>query len=352
MKSASSLLKSDASPAVKSASPAASDASPTAGDGALFAKNRPFWSKIPLFSPKPHPVRLSAGRPARIGEIVLWGDDERETLRDGLFPQSAMKIRQTKILGLALLLGGLTLAGLGLWLLLSPAQYVATAKIWVVNDVSDYPMGYNPNERVMFDPYFTQTTFEIIQSGLILSNVVATLNLNETWGKKYFDGSKLTTAESIKIINQHLRLAPVRNTSLIEITYISDDPKEAAYLANAIADGYRDYRLDTRQEISKKGMEILQQQYQDEEKQLLLQPTNREQLLQNHKLLAAKIEAERLEMQIPKFSTVQIVDQAKPPQFPVSPNRTLGAVLFAAGLLSLLAGILLLKLVPKGTTGN
>lgn len=114
-------------------------------------------------------------------------------------------------------------------------------------------------------------------------------------------------------------------------------------MANAIADGYRDYRLGIRRETSKKGMEILQQQYQNEEKQLSLQSTNSEQLLQNHKLLAANIEAEKLDMQFPKFPMVQIVDLAKPPQFPVGPSRTLGAVLFAAGLLSLLAGILLLK---------
>lgn len=125
-----------------------------------------------------------------------------------------MKIRQTKILGLALLLGGLALADVGLWLLLSPAQYAATAKIWVVNDVDDYPV-YRPNDKTVipYDPYFIQTTFEIIQSELVLSNVVTTLNLNETWGKKYLAGSKLKVAESIKIINRHLRLTPVHKHS-------------------------------------------------------------------------------------------------------------------------------------------
>jgi uncharacterized protein involved in exopolysaccharide biosynthesis len=89
----------------------------------------------------------------------------------------------------------------------------------------------------------------------------------------------------------------------------------------------------------------LQQQYQDEEKQISLQPTNSEQMLGLHKLLAKKIEALKIEPTA-KTVMVQFVDQAEPPQFPVSTNRPLGAALLAVGLFPLLGGILLLKSKP------
>jgi uncharacterized protein involved in exopolysaccharide biosynthesis len=93
------------------------------------------------------------------------------------------------------------------------------------------------------------------------------------------------------------------------------------------------------------GLQILQQQYQDEEKQISLQPTNSEQMLGLHKLLAEKIESLKMEPS-PKTVIVQFVDQAEPPQFPVRTNRPLGAALFAVGLFPLLGGMLLLKSKP------
>src|ERR1700722_14080914 len=61
-----------------------------------------------------------------------------------------------------------------------PESYSSTARIKVENDVTDIP-GINGTPSVGFmsyDPYFIQTTFEIMQSEMVLSNVVAALDLN------------------------------------------------------------------------------------------------------------------------------------------------------------------------------
>ena len=246
------------------------------------------------------------------------------------------------LLGLAFLLGGLALCGAGLWLLLSPPQYAATVRIKIEHD-SELP---DSAGNISYDPYFIQTEFEILQCQLVLSNVVASLNLNVVWGRKHSNGEPLKYAECYEIIKKHLCLAPVRNNiKLIDITYYSDDPKEAADVANAIGAVYKDYRLQSRKALVASGLQILQQQYQDEEKQISLQPTNGEQMLQLHKLLAEKIEALKMES-TPKTVMVQIVDPAKPPQFPISTNRPLGAALLAVGLFPLLGGMLLLKSKP------
>jgi len=104
------------------------------------------------------------------------------------------------LLGLVLLLGGLALCGAGLWLLFSPPQYAATARIKLEADEPD-SSGYGG-----FGGYFPQIAFEIIQSRLVLSNVVAGLNLNEVWGEKYSNGEPLKYAECYVIIKSHLRL--------------------------------------------------------------------------------------------------------------------------------------------------
>lgn len=275
------------------------------------------------------------------------------------------------LLGLALLLGGMALCGVGLWLLLSPPQYAATARIKMENDEPDSA------GNVSYDPYFIQTSFEIMKSQLVLSNVVAGLNLNAVWGKKYSAGEPLKYIECYEIIKKHLRLVPVRNTKFIDITYYSGDPREAADVANAIGVGYKEYRIQSRKKLVASGLQILQQQFQDETKQILILQTNVEQLrhkyaIQNgapsnqspeqqpyweekkqldrltdfHKLFATKIEAVKLDEQMPKTVMVQFIDQAEPPQSPVGSDRPLGAALLAIGLFPLIGGFLFLKSKP------
>ena len=93
-------------------------------------------------------------------------------------------------------------------------------------------------------PYFIQTEVEVIQSQVVLSNAVKKLNLNEMWGKKYFAGETLKTAESMQILKGRLSVAPVRNTEIIGITMYSDDRMEAATIANAVAGEYQNYALE------------------------------------------------------------------------------------------------------------
>ena len=113
-----------------------------------------------------------------------------------------------------------------------PESYSSTARIKVDATTTNY------------DPYFIQTEFEIIQSQVVLERVIKKLNLNEIWGKKYFNGEMLKTKESLQILKGRLSLVPVRGTKLVAITVFSDDRHEAAILANAVAEAYRDFSTE------------------------------------------------------------------------------------------------------------
>lgn len=151
-----------------------------------------------------------------------------------------------------------------------PESYASTARIKVEKDVTDV-QGINgtPTPTYMtYDPYFIQTTFEIMQSQLVLSNVIAKMNLNVKWGNKYFNGETLKTSETMEILKQRMQLAPVRNTELISITVYSDDKQEAADLANAIAEAYKEYRVESRQALTENGLRTLEQQYQQQSQEI------------------------------------------------------------------------------------
>lgn len=146
-----------------------------------------------------------------------------------------------------------------------PESYSSTCRIKVENDGTDIGVGSSmPTSMLPYDPYFIQTTFEIMQSQIVLSNVISALNLNVEWGKKYYNGETLKSTETMQILKGRMGLSPVRNTKLIAITVYSDDPKEAALLANTIAEAYKNYRLETRRQVTARGLEVLEQQYLEE----------------------------------------------------------------------------------------
>jgi capsular polysaccharide biosynthesis protein len=249
---------------------------------------------------------------------------------------------------------------------IQPEAYASTARIKVESDAPAADA-----QTLAYDPYFIQTTFEIIQSELVLKRVIEKLNLNVQWGKKYFNGETLKTPETVELLKMRLQLAPVKNTKLISITAYSDDKKEAAEVANAVASAYRDYRFESRRMLADVNLKALQEQYQEQEFQIqqaqkeldslrqkskdssdvlagqapqnssyLAKQRDLDYLLDFHKGFFAKIEQEKLDAELPRPTLVQLTDTAEPGRAPVKPNKTLniaiGAV--AGGFLGLVAG--------------
>src|SRR6266850_3742054 len=141
-----------------------------------------------------------------------------------------IRIRKTVILAVFLLV--VITATLVTFIL--PETYSSKCRIKVERDQTDIPFSTDPRVGGQYDPYFIQTEFETIQSERVLSNVVALLDLRQAWGKKYADGKVLKTDEAIGLLKGKIDLRPVRNTSYIEIIVSSENPDEAAKLANAI----------------------------------------------------------------------------------------------------------------------
>jgi capsular polysaccharide biosynthesis protein len=126
---------------------------------------------------------------------------------------------------------------------LLPESYASTARVRAEQAASEVTrMPGMPTPVGAYDPYFLKTQFEVIQSEAVLGKVITSLDLNQAWGKKYTGGSPLKTPETLALLQARMDLRPVRGTSLIEIRVFSDQPAEAAQLANTIADSYRDYR--------------------------------------------------------------------------------------------------------------
>ena len=150
-----------------------------------------------------------------------------------------------------------------------PESYSSTARIKIepdtIADIQPVAAGAGEGTYAPYDPYFIQTAFEIIQDQVVLSKVIAKLDLNTEWGKRYNGGTPMPQMMTMTMLKRRLALDPVRNTKLIEITVYDEDKNMAANIANAIVDAYRDYRLNLRAEQAQRGIKALKDQYQEDE---------------------------------------------------------------------------------------
>jgi succinoglycan biosynthesis transport protein ExoP len=151
-----------------------------------------------------------------------------------------------------------------------PESYSSTARIKIEPDIiSDIPGvtagGGGDVTYAPYDPYFIQTAFEIIQDQVVLNKVIAKLDLNTLYGKRYNGGVPMQQFLTTTMLKRRLSLDPVRNTKLIEITVFDEDKNMAAEIANAIVEAYKDYRLNLHADQGQRGIKALEDQYQADE---------------------------------------------------------------------------------------
>ncbi len=175
-----------------------------------------------------------------------------------------IRIRKTVILAVFLLVVGTTTAVT----FILPETYMATARIEVSKDTPDIPTIMSgvamPNQ---YDPYFIQTEFEKIRSTKVLEPVVDRLNLVQEWAKR-FGAENLKKSDAQKILAKQIDVRQSRNTSLIEIRAYSDLKKEAADIANMVADVYKESRTKNRSSLSEKGIAALNEEYATQKAEL------------------------------------------------------------------------------------
>lgn len=175
-----------------------------------------------------------------------------------------IRIRKTVILAVFLLV----VITATLVTFVMPKYYESRAGIQVQRGEADIAELSGSRAIQGYDPYFIQSEFEVIKSQAVLTNVISRLGLNEAWGKKYNDGARLKTDDTLDILRSRLNLRPVRNTMFIDIGVVMDDKDEAASLANTVAEAYESHRLAEIQNRSQGGIKVLEDRFSEQQKKV------------------------------------------------------------------------------------
>jgi len=96
---------------------------------------------------------------------------------------------------------------------------------------------------------------QLICSRTILDKAAEDLDLATVWGQRYFHGEHIIETEVLEILRHRLSISSVDKTSEIQIECYSDDPVEAAQIANAVASTFRDFSIENEKRIGGRNAE-------------------------------------------------------------------------------------------------
>jgi capsular exopolysaccharide synthesis family protein len=167
--------------------------------------------------------------------------------------------------------------------LFQPKIYMASVRIKVEPEKPTVSTGgLGSSDMPIYDPYFLQTQYEILQSQKILYPVIERLNLQQHWGGDV----KLPEDVAFRRLKGSLAVRRFRDTSLIEIAVYDHEGALAAQIANTVADFYKEERMDVKRQDTQKGIDKLKEDVAEQEDRMR---TSQEKVEQYRKELGVPV---------------------------------------------------------------
>lgn len=180
---------------------------------------------------------------ARIRRILGLPDDERGGGR-------------LSAAGAALMVVGLAMIAAGAFLYATAERrYTAATRILLETPWVPTAVDLGQLQRARFDPH---NEMERIRSGSMLEEVVLRLDLVSRWYPGGNPTNPLQVGQAVSRLGKLLQLRRVGDSGVIELQVRSLEAQEAANIANAVAEVYRNRRLAEFRDFARKGLEVLE----------------------------------------------------------------------------------------------
>ena len=171
-------------------------------------------------------------------------EDSQTTALHFLDYWRVIRDRKEVILAVALL----TIVTGTAYTLMMPKKYTATTQLEVREDAMDVDPFYERQaSRLGYNPFFLMTQEKIMKSRPVLTEVIRRLNLQKVWGAELNEDKSPVSAElALQILGRSIRVEQDRDTTLMNVSATSEDARQAADIANEIANVYLDRRLNAK----------------------------------------------------------------------------------------------------------
>ncbi|HEY1088539.1 MAG TPA: Wzz/FepE/Etk N-terminal domain-containing protein, partial [Archangium sp.] len=231
---------------------------------------------------------------------MAFADASREnaTLADFL---NLLRLRKA-LIGLLLALVVVTALAVTAFL---PRWYLSTTKVKVEKPEGEVKL-FQAQSSGLFDPYFLQDQFRIMQSEKILYPVIERLGLNAKLAPALGATATLPSAVTYRyLVDTMLRLESQRGSSLIEINVYAQVPQLAAQIANEIARTYEVDRIALATSDQREGLTQLRQELVKQEQTVTGQRDAVEKLRKDLNISGVDLSQRHSDMEIETLRQMQ-----------------------------------------------
>lgn len=219
--------------------------------------------------------------------MIGSGQDKSIHLRDYI---DVIKRRRLPILAVFVVIVGLVAA----YTFLATKQYTAITQLLIEQGAQ---RSFSLQEALAVDTSamdFYQTQYRLIESRAMAKRVVTILKLQrlpefgaplpgETTEKVLSAEEK--NRKAVDIFLTKIKVSPIRQSRLVNISFTSIDPALAAKVANTIAKAYIDYVLDRKLQISQMAVNFLGRRIEEQRRKLQASQLALQQYMEDNKLV-------------------------------------------------------------------
>jgi len=124
----------------------------------------------------------------------------------------------------------------------------------------------------LYEPEFYETQYQLIRSKSVARKVVKMLSLEKTYGSYFKDSMKSLSSEEDRekadilagVISGGISVSPVKNSKIVNISFVSTNPEFAVLVANTVAKAYIEEILDMRMSTSRYSVEWMTKKAEEE----------------------------------------------------------------------------------------
>ena len=153
--------------------------------------------------------------------------------------------------------------------------YRATASLLIEKNEKSNSLNSNMGGYVSYDPDFAETQYQLIKSTAVARKVVDLLAQDPTFNKFYGNMLKATTGtkdanydEVARMIRGGIMVVPLKNTKIVDVSYLSGDPALTEIIANTIAKAYIEVLLELSMSATHYTMEWMTKKAGEEKEKL------------------------------------------------------------------------------------
>ncbi|MEW6052667.1 MAG: polysaccharide biosynthesis tyrosine autokinase [Nitrospirota bacterium] len=151
--------------------------------------------------------------------------------------------------------------------------YQASTKV-LIERVEPYNLTMMYPYYSPYDPEFYETQYQLIKSTSVAQKVVRMLSLESTY-ESYFKGEKITPdggrskADILAdIVSGSIIVSPIKNSKIVNLSFMSTNPDFAALIANSVARAYIEEILEMRMTSSRYSIEWMTKKAEEEKAKL------------------------------------------------------------------------------------